>query len=164
MVSWTIGQSSNVSAGTYNSSTNTFTPNSNAAGLTEIYVALRRTNSGLTKKYVVPVPNGIQNPSPRLGLTSNGLEGTLESQAIMGTGEECKVYPNPTNNHFQIINGKEYINHLEIVDQMGRIILTEKAVNQETLIQLPTGTTPGIYTVRIQNEEGKTTSKPIIVQ
>lgn len=153
---WTIAQSSSTSAGTYNVGTNEFTPNANAAGLTEIYVTIRVNNSGLKRKYLVPVPNGIQNPSPRLSGQASNLEGTLPRKlaSTFDPDKKLLLYPNPSNGYFRLKNPGKSIQQVRIFAADGSLVYCENEPRENGIISLPSKLSAGMYQVVSIAEDG----------
>ena len=70
------------------------------------------------------------------------------------------LFPNPNNGSFRINNLQS--GSIEIYDILGQLVFTKKEVNAAN--QIVTELKKGIYLVKIINEDGKTTTKKIVVE
>ena len=125
VLAWYTSETGLTLAGSYNASNNTFTPNSNAQGLTELYVRVRVNASGITRRYKVKIPNGVQfaGPSP---VTARSENSELPESKIIGL-QNFQVFPNPVSDYIHIKNLKGQSISLEILDMNGKLLLSEYA-------------------------------------
>jgi hypothetical protein len=160
---WTIAPSSSTSAGTYNASTNEFTPNANAAGLSEIYVTIRVNNSGLKRKYLVPVPNGIQNPSPRVSGVGSSTDRATEREITFPTtaNEKVLLFPNPSTGAFRLKSEANTIQQIRIISASGQVVFQEEGLDQNGTINLTSDLPDGLYQVVIINGDGSSQTVPL---
>ncbi len=71
---------------------------------------------------------------------------------IMIAGLDAKVFPNPSNNHFNILINSSNRNEqmmLQVYDATGRLIEAKNNLNAGSLIEIGDAYKPGIYLVRI---------------
>jgi hypothetical protein len=103
---WYTDQAATISAGTYNATTNVFTPNSNAGGLTDLYVKVAQNSKGCSYVFKKIINGGVL-PSFQYFLDNDGdgFGGTTSVQACTPppnhvlTGGDCDdnnniIYPN----------------------------------------------------------------------
>ncbi|MCF6347578.1 MAG: multicopper oxidase domain-containing protein [Flavobacteriaceae bacterium] len=75
---------------------------------------------------------------------------------------KLKVYPNPANNKIHIIlEGELNIDTIEIIDQLGRIVLDKKINFSEDSIQIE-GLSKGVYFLRIYVDNLNITKKIVV--
>ncbi len=75
---------------------------------------------------------------------------------------KLKVYPNPASNNIHIIlEGELNIDTIEIVDQLGRIVLDKKINFNEDSVQIE-GLSKGIYFLRIYVDNFNITKKVVV--
>ncbi|MEZ4981364.1 MAG: hypothetical protein R2769_07210 [Saprospiraceae bacterium] len=123
---FTDAPSSSTSVGTYNTSTNTFTPNSNALGLTEIYVSVKVNTGGNGRKYRIEIPGGVQPaPLPRITIGNPG-DLTIEEKIQLSNHMESqtRIYPNPNNGDFNVELSQEInqVSSLQVLNVLGQIV------------------------------------------
>lgn len=132
------------SMGTYNSSANTFTPNSNAAGVVELVVEITINSVNKTGYHRIPVFGGIQSPGP----SANPRDLSEDNNSNL----DLQLFPNPAADilnvklpasfdkercTFDIISNEGKILHFE-----HRQIETSYSINVSKL-------SSGLYTLRI---------------
>jgi sugar lactone lactonase YvrE len=86
------------------------------------------------------------------------IETTLNTESNVFNG--VNLSPNPNSGSFSI-NGLQSGN-LEIYDLLGQLVFTIKEVNATNQIDIPLK--KGVYFVKINNEEGKTTTQKMVVE
>jgi hypothetical protein len=166
---FTDAPSSSTSVGTYNTSTNTFTPNSNALGLTEIYVTVKVNTGGNNRKYKIEIPGGVQ-PAPAPRMTINSLEELEKEEKVQLVNQmesQFKVYPNPNFGDFNLELPMEIyqVSNLQVLNSLGEVVYQinpglEKIPNH---IQLPNQLPSGTYLLKIRQENGQEMIKKIQV-
>jgi hypothetical protein len=157
---WWIDEQGNYPAGTYNAGSNTFTPNSNAANRTRLYVEV---DLGFDK-----------NCRPRM-IELNFLQGIRyyqsmaknESGAATPTASGIRVYPNPCAEACQveIIPQASGAGMLSLYSSNGQVVW-QRSMYADALTTLPfepQGLKPGIYWLRWQAEAGGNLAAPLMV-
>ncbi len=145
-------------AGTYNSNTNEFTPNSNAIGLSDlyVYVQINASNRRLLLRVIV---NGTISP-----LTNNQDMLQLTQQENQGKGTassadiQVQVFPNPTSGMVQVESSSFLAKpaSLKLINALGQVIYQQQipAGDQQVNLDLPNTLKDGIYYLSI-SQEGK---------
>jgi len=142
--------SGSVLAGTYNSSTNTFTPNANAVGLNSLFVRTRIITGGVTRRHELIVENGIQsNPSP--------LQSNIHPNPKSFTTTKVSLAPNPMQSEFTINVDLEDSEPLRfhIFNMMGQLESKGFISHRSQRIQLPEQMASGMYILRLSNTVGE---------
>jgi hypothetical protein len=116
-----------------------------------------------------PIGSGVKITSPARSvqyiLVENG--NNQPQPVILATEEEkkdlgVKVYPNPSNNHFQItLPGRDFDN-LEINDLRGASILSQTISPSQRTVELQTSFQPGIYLIRLSGNNASKVLKLMI--
>jgi photosystem II stability/assembly factor-like uncharacterized protein len=100
----------------------------------------------------------VENGFYAVEVTYNGCVDTSACTEIKGIGikdftDIGYIGPNPFNDKLQIVLNQKSTLNIDIIDQIGRVVLNQKSVEQEA-IDLNTGLLPtGIYTLRIFNSQ-----------
>ncbi|MEM9549353.1 MAG: T9SS type A sorting domain-containing protein [Bacteroidota bacterium] len=147
VLSWYTTAGGNTIAGSYNSATNTFTPNANAVGLTSLFVRTRINTGGVTRRHELIVEGGIQsNPSP---LAQQNQSANLYSDA------NFSVAPNPIHDSFTIQSDKEIGDELRytIMNSAGQLEKSGRFFANENVIELPQYLPSGIYFLQVLDME-----------
>lgn len=147
VLSWYTTPTGNTIAGSYNSSTNTFTPNSNAVGLTSLYVRTRINTGGVTRRHELIVENGINsNPSPFI--KPDNVDAI--SSATM------TIAPNPIHDNFTIAveNTDQETMNYAIYNSMGQKEKSGIFDVKSNTIKVPHHLPSGIYFVRVIDKDG----------
>ena len=89
----------------------------------------------------------------------NGKEEPLESETIIPSTSDVKLYPNPASNMLNISTDKTIIS-IDIYDIKGRLVLNETTGSSTIQIdQLEVG----LYIVRVSDESGSTSTKKLMI-
>ena len=81
--------------------------------------------------------------------------------SVNGSISNVQVYPNPSNG-LTVIDAKgAIIKSIEMVDNLGRIVMRHQPNNMKAVINV-NGLAQGIYTLRIQTRQGNTTLKLVV--
>lgn len=133
-----------VSAGTFSQNSNTFTPSAAGAGLSAVYIKIRRTGGGCTEIFRIDVlPPAPLAPPPGAGFSF--------SQAV--SDESFLLYPNPTNGPLMLQPGAAHGWHeIQLLDVAGKMLLRrelELTSGRPMPLDLPQGLLPGLYFIRL---------------
>ena len=144
VLSWHTTSGGNVSAGTYNASTNTFTPNANGAGLSSVWVRTRINTGGHTRRHELktgsPVP--LVQPNDELEVASN---------------LEVELFPNPIEQNFKIdVRGQSATStfNYSIYSSMGQLVSSGTFNQTNNSLEIDPFLPGGMYFVKVTDPEG----------
>jgi len=148
VLSWYTSSTGSTVAGTYNSISNTFTPNSNAVGLFSLFVRTRINTGGVTRRHELVVENGINgSPSP---LIQPNQKNSLNSNF------EMTITPNPNGGRFSInVDTQEDQLKYTIFNSIGQKVASNLFDPTSNIVQVSQYLKSGIYFVRLDNINGK---------
>jgi hypothetical protein len=86
-----------------------------------------------------------------------GCTGINESSAVA-----FRVYPNPANSLLNIVK-EEGVFAMNITDINGRLVYSKNLLLEKETVDL-TNYTPGVYTIQLRNNDGRTAHRKLIVQ
>jgi hypothetical protein len=76
--------------------------------------------------------------------------GPVSNTTEQSFGQTFQIYPNPANESISILLNEKESALIEIFDQTGRRVLSQKSNNEVLKIEMNTSEfSPGIYTVRL---------------
>lgn len=149
---WKISMNG-ASAGTYNETTNEFTPNASAVGVSTLYISIYNLISGKGRNFTLELDSPIvsfqkKGKASTRNIVSN--ENNL-SQAI-------NIYPNPTPGNIQL-NSRTFENldaQVQILNSLGQVVQQEKFTKGSNTqsIEISDQLIDGMYFVRTI-QEGK---------
>lgn len=127
VIGWYVNIYANNSAGTYNASTNEWTPNAAATGLNSVYVKIQNTSDGCQEVFEVEVPGGVQ-PFSAPDEESFAIQKGIYDQA----SARLQLYPNPSKGQVNVVLAVEYKNaqKLQVYNALGTLVL-EQNLNRE---------------------------------
>lgn len=159
----TNGSGFTIGGDLFTSTTNVNIPTTTALGFTRMRIALRYASApdacgvipfGEVEEYTVNIQQG--------GSDNKDLPPTLLEQAI-----SVQIRPNPAQSFAAVLYQQSTNSplQLEVVDIMGKVVLTQNAPNAQQIgtIYLPTDELPnGLYWVRLHNEQQQRVSKLMV--
>ncbi len=80
--------------------------------------------------------------------------------------DKFQLYPNPANDNVEIrlINNKEFISHIVLINNLGNIVLNQKIGDKQSASQLNTSHLPsGLYLVKVNATSGTTYSNKLMI-
>jgi Secretion system C-terminal sorting domain len=79
---------------------------------------------------------------------------------------EAIIFPNPTSGAFtvQVVAGSTNLLNIQIIDQLGKLVVSTKATVNTYLTTVQPNLASGIYTVKISNEEQESVYKKLVVE
>jgi len=129
VLGWHTTETGGTSAGTYDLSSNSFTPNANAEGLTAVYVRVKVNTGKIKRFYKVTIENGVQPPPAPL-MSNQSVVNINQSETFIEDDLEVKstvqsqvnLFPNPTSQQINIsgINGENV--NIQLLDMQGRLV------------------------------------------
>ncbi|MFK7756849.1 MAG: T9SS type A sorting domain-containing protein [Flavobacteriales bacterium] len=91
-------------------------------------------------------------------VTLNEVNSVLESE-----NATFEVFPNPSQGNF-MVNAQENITYLELLDVAGRVVFLASPLSSQIEVVLPSSIEPGIYFVRLINENGSEQVQKIMIR
>jgi len=107
------------------------------------------TNSGFTNRYLNILGDSVKN-------YVWNTETTLNTQEF--TADSCKIYPNPTNNSWNVITDDITISTIELYDISGRKIVSMTSNSLQTTID-GSRLQRGVYFAKVNTDRGSTSIK-----
>ncbi len=163
-LSWYTTETGNTIAGTYDSFSNTFTPNANAVGLTRVYARIRITTGGVTRRHAVEIPDGVQPATPLAPSNKTSLTSSAEQAFDLNV----QVYPNPVTERINIqftepIDGE---NEFRIYNAEGKTVHSAplNGTYSRFILDLPSSITSGMYVLSVINNGVLLHSKSLRIQ
>ena len=84
----------------------------------------------------------------------------IEDQVL---GEKIRVFPNPTTDHFKIsIPEDDNYNELEVINQLGQKMYSQKLSNTDKIISVDHNWEAGVYFIRLKSDDVSVTETLII--
>lgn len=155
VLAWYTTPTGSTLAGSYNSSTNTFTPNNNAIGLSSLWVRTRINTGGVTRRHEIKLSQPVQSKVHN-----------HQDQEVADKHDQqfdINVFPNPTSDRIEVISSyNEYLN-VSLIDLHGRIIIQKTSNDVSCIIELPSDIPNGTYYVIAQARKGESVKKQIRV-
>lgn len=148
VLAWYTTASGNTLAGSYNSSTNTFTPNANAVGLSSLYVRTRINIGGVTRRHE------IQFDDPVIALSQNESHEIQNQETFTSS---ISTYPNPATDYIIVsdTNKQSQLSTISLINLGGRIVYSADCDNREKcIIHIPENIQNGLYFIRVNNKAG----------
>lgn len=103
------------------------------------------------------VPTGIQSGQCFADCTD--FTGLSENNTVVSV----KVFPNPTNKLINIESEQE-ITHLNLLDDIGRILQSIELQMESSYTIDVSGYKPGVYILRIDTEQGRAVRKVVVTE
>jgi len=147
---WKVSQNGAV-AGTYNEATNEFTPNSNAIGVSTIYISIHDDVSGVGRNFTLEVDGGVlpftgNNNSAFIQNNQDGINPDFQTESV-------DVFPNPTTGSIQMESEMFESNktNVQVFNALGQLV-QQAQLGQGDFVQrfdFSSELTSGIYFVKI---------------
>lgn len=153
VIDWKVSQNGAI-AGTYNESTNTFTPNASAVGISTIFIEIYDIASGVGRNFSLELDNPVAPFTSRENQSStrNGQDSDITD--IQST--EVNIFPNPTSGNIQIESPAFENNQsqVHIFNNLGQLVQQENLdIGLKTQsLDFSDQLTNGIYFVKIIQE------------
>jgi len=155
---WRISPGSNVSAGTYDVNTNTFTPSAAAAGSNTLYFSIFK--DGLSRSHSLEIPGGVL-PAGSNYQQEESAPSIAKQQLTIGASQyssDCSVFPNPTTGTIQISSEvfEKASTTIQVFNTLGQLVM-QTQIDRGDLnpsIEFPTHLSNGNYVLHcIQNNQ-----------
>lgn len=146
IVDWKVSQNGAV-AGTYDETTNEFTPNASAIGVSTIYIEIYDLVSGDGRNFT------LELDSPIVSLQN---EKESESRNEISSAIHVNIYPNPTQGSVQLTSKlfEESDAQLQIYNSLGQLVQEQKnsAHSKVQSLEFSSDLIGGIYFIKILQE------------
>ena len=147
VLGWYTSATGNTLAGSYNSSTNTFTPNANAVGLSSVFVRTRINAGGITRRHELKFAAPIQ-----FSITPNHYPNLIQE----GFKTSISTYPNPAMNQLSVSTNENYeLGDIKLINISGQLILNKYCDNSKNCdLEFSKDIPNGIYYLYINDKTG----------
>lgn len=160
---WYTSAAAQTSAGSYNATTNEWTPNAAAVGLNRVYVKFTKNYYGCSEVFAVDIPGGVLPFSSSDEEAFAGQHGVEQQSAA-----RFQLYPNPSNGIVNIslpFGGKE-VQYISVYDASGKLVLEQtsgvQGYNNITLDL--TNYATGLYWVKILDKKGGIEQRAVVIE
>lgn len=159
---WFTDASLAQSAGTYDMALNEWTPNSNAVGLTEVFVSFTHDTDACDPVISVPVTSGVQ-PYTDAPEALGGQQGSAELSA-----SRAGIFPNPNRGNFTLKMRERHtgIHRIQMYDVTGKLIWQEdRNLADEAMLNIRIGKpfAAGLYQLLLLKEGSIIQRQPVVL-
>lgn len=159
---WKVSQNG-VVAGTYNETTNEFTPNASAIGVSTLYIEIYDIATGVGRNFSLELTNPVSPFSRKFNISSTRNQ--LDDNPEVLASTDLNIYPNPSSGNIQL-DSKIFSNNnadVHIFNNLGQLVQQERFISasDKQSIELSNQLMNGIYIIKILQEGKEIESKRI---
>ena len=156
---WYTNSNATISAGSYNSTLNEWTPNATAVGLNQVFVKIRYSNQ-CNEVFAVDIPGGVQ-PFSSSDEESLAIQQDVYEQLVA----RLQLYPNPSKGQVHIVLPPDFkdAQRLEVYNGLGVLVLEHNLVSVSSFSVDLSDQPAGMYWIQLYDNSPLGTPQAISI-